>query len=72
MLRTALNLRVIDSIGKGAAFDAIDLLNSMNETNLTYLKHYEGTEAANDQFVRRKKRVLTALSEEWTKYPRKV
>lgn len=71
VLRTALNLQVIGSIRGGKATDAIDLLNSMNETNLIYLKQYDDTELTNAEFVRRKKKVLTALSKEWADHPRK-
>lgn len=71
VLRTALNLQVISLVREGKPTEAIELLNSMNETNLIYLKQYDDAESKNPEFVRRKKKVLTALSKEWAEHPRK-
>lgn len=70
MLRIALNLKVIESIRAGKATDAVDLLNTMNDTDLVYLKHYDDIESTNAEFVRRKKTVLATLSREWASHPR--
>jgi hypothetical protein len=64
-LRIALNLRVTGSIHKGNITEALDTLNSMNERNLVYLRHYDAIESGNADFLRRKRNVLSALSKEW-------
>lgn len=66
LLRIALNLRVTSSIHKGNTIEALDTLNSMNEMNLVYLRHYDAIESGNADFLRRKRNVLSALSKEWT------
>lgn len=70
VLRTALNLQVIGHIREGKTKEAIDLLSSMNDSNIVYLMRYEDLESDNPEFVRRKKKVLAALSKEQADHPR--
>lgn len=70
VLRTALNLQVIGHIREGKTKEAIDLLSSMNNSNLVYLMRYEDLESDNPEFIRRKKKVLAALNKERADHPR--
>ena len=69
ILRTALNIKAIGYIREGKTAEAIDLLNSMNDSSLIYLMRYEDLESDNLEFNRRKKKMLAAVSKERTEHP---
>ena len=69
VLRTALNLEVIRAINEGKNQEALGLVGSMNEVNLVYLMHYDKGEPTDEDFVRKKKVVLTKLAAERASRP---
>ena len=70
MLQIAINTEIIKYLRDGKTSDAIGLINANNEAKLTYLMHYDDLESTNPEFVQRKKKVIAALSKEWSDHPR--
>lgn len=69
LIHTALNLQAIKDIREGRLTNAVKLLNSMNETNLVYLMHYDDVASKNEEFIKLKKKVLSDLKKERSQYP---
>jgi len=70
IVRVALNGQAIRAIRDGKTTEAIDLLNSMIDTDVLYLMRYDHLESNNADFTTRKSTVFTALRDDRAQYPR--
>ena len=70
LLQIALNLESIRNLHDGKTSEAISLINANIDMKLVYLMRYDSQESEDSDFVRRRKRVMSALAKEWADHPR--